>query len=107
MQVAVLSLQEALDLLHYCLEEQGDVRPSRHFRQELVNEALEFVDVWHVMGKTGRMFNPPEHDVKTGEWKYTIEGHEPGGRWLVIVFTFKSVDQAFLITVWTVEAKGD
>ena len=104
MQIAALSLQEAVDLLHHCLE-KGEVRPGRHFRQELVAEGLEFADAWHVMGKTGRIFAPPEHDIKTGEWKYTIEGYEPEGKWLVIIFSFKSVDHAFLITAWTVEAK--
>ena len=104
MPVAVLGLQEALGLLRQCLE-QGKVRPGRHFRQELMNESLEFADAWHVMGKTGNIFDPPEHDIKTGEWKYTIEDHETDGKWLAIVFSFKSLDQAFLITAWTVAAR--
>ncbi len=103
MPVDSLGLQEAVDLLHHCLE-QGEVRPSYHFRQELKNEGLELVDAWRVM-KAGRIFRPPEHDVKTGEWKYAVEGHVPDGKWLVIVFSFKSLDQAFLITAWTVEAR--
>ena len=34
-----------------------------------------------------------------------LEGHEPGGKWLCIVFSFKALDRAFLITCWTVEAR--
>ena len=28
-----------------------------------------------------------------GEWEYQIEGYEPGGRWLVIVLNFETVDR--------------
>ena len=54
----------------------------------------------------GRIFDAPEPDIKTGEWKYRIEGHEPGGKWLAIVFSFKTVERAFLITVFSIAAKG-
>jgi hypothetical protein len=39
--------------------------------------------------------------VKTGEWEYWIEGYESGGKWLVIVFSFKALDAAFLLTVFS------
>lgn len=51
-------------------------------------------------------FQSPEHDIKKGEWKYTIEGHAPDGQWLAIVFSFKEVDRAYLITVFSVAKKG-
>jgi hypothetical protein len=34
-----------------------------------------------------------------------MEGHEPGGKWLAIIFSFKAVDTTFLITVFSVESK--
>jgi hypothetical protein len=43
--------------------------------------------------------------LRTGEWKYRVEGHEPGGKWVVIVFSVKSLDQVFLITVFTVKIR--
>jgi hypothetical protein len=48
---------------------------------------------------------PPEPDIKTGEWKYTIEGSAPDGTWLCVVFSFKYINVACLITVFSVEAK--
>ena len=44
--------------------------------------------------------------LKTGEWKYRVEGHEPDGKWLAIVFCFKKVKRAFLITVFSVESRS-
>ena len=45
-------------------------------------------------------------DIRTGEWKYRVEGYEPGGKWLAVAFSFKTVDRAFLITVFAVESRG-
>jgi len=47
----------------------------------------------------------PEFHVGSQEWNYRVEGHEPGGKWLAIVFSFKTVDTTFLITVFSVESK--
>lgn len=95
------TLQEAIDLLHFCLEGDGEVIPSRHFRDELVNEKLTFEDAWMVLTR-GRIYNPAEPDVKTGEWKYSVEGYESGGKWLVIVFSFKTISRVCLITIFSV-----
>jgi hypothetical protein len=35
-----------------------------------------------------------------------VEGQEPDGKWLVIVFCFKEVKRAYLITVFSVAAKA-
>jgi len=43
--------------------------------------------------------------MKTAEWKYRVEGHEPGGKWVVVVFCFKTVERALLITVFSVESR--
>jgi hypothetical protein len=98
-----LACQEAQDLLRHCLE-SGQVIPGRHFRDELVREAVSMVDAWAVL-KSGRIYNPPEFHVGSQEWNYRTEGHEPGGKWLAIVFSFKAVDTTFLITVFSVESK--
>jgi hypothetical protein len=98
-----LIIQEAQDLLRHCLE-SGQVIPGRHFRDELIKEAVSIVDAWAVL-KSGRIYNPPEFHVGSQEWNYRMEGHEPGGKWLAIVFSFKAVDTTFLITVFSVESK--
>ena len=98
------TLQEAQDLLHFCLGCEGEIIPGRHFRDELANEGLSFGDVWVVLN-TGQIVDPPEHDVRTGEWKYRVEGFESGGKWLVIVFSFKTISRVFLITIFSVEEK--
>ena len=102
--VILSTVQEAQDLLHFCLDGGGEIVPRRHFRDELATEGLDFEDAWVVL-RTGMIYNPPEHDVKTGESKYRVEGYELGGRWLAIVFSFKTIDRAFLITIFSVEEK--
>ena len=104
MEVECKTAQEALDLLRYCLEE-GVVVPGAHFRTELANEGLYLEDAWIVL-RSGAIYSPPELDMRTGEWKWKIEGKEPGGLWLCIVFSFKSVNRAFLITVYSVKKIG-
>jgi hypothetical protein len=98
-----LIIQEAQDLLRHCLE-SGQVIPGRHFRDELIKEAVSMVDAWAVL-KSGRIYNPPEFHLGSQEWNYRMEGHEPGGKWLAIVFSFKAVDTTFLITVFSVESR--
>ncbi len=62
------------------------------------------VDALSVL-KTGTIYNPPEFHVGSQEWNYRIEGHEPDGKWLGIVFSFKAVDTVFLVTVFSVESR--
>lgn len=76
-----------------------------HFLQELRNEGLTMPIAWNILRK-GRILKPPEHDVRKGEWKYTIEGREPDGKWIAIVFSFKATDRAFLITIFSVGRGG-
>jgi uncharacterized DUF497 family protein len=102
--VMLATLQEAQDLLRFCLAGGGAVVPGCHFRRELVNEGLAFEDAWMVLA-TGQIYAPPEEDIKTGERKYRVEGYESGGKYLVIVFSFKTITLAFLITVFSVEEK--
>jgi hypothetical protein len=62
------------------------------------------VDAWAVL-KSGRIYNTPEFHNGCHEWNYRIEGHEPGGKWLAIVFSFKAIDKTFLVTVFSVESR--
>lgn len=96
--------QEARKLLRRCLE-FGKVIAGSHFRSELKNEALSFEDVWHVL-KAGAIYDQPEQDLRTGEWKYRVESFEPGGKWMAVVFSFKETGVTFLITVFSVATRS-
>jgi hypothetical protein len=98
------SRADAETLLRRCLED-GQVIPSKHFRDGLFNEGLDLLDALCVL-KGGQIYNEPEPDVRTREWKYTVEGSEPGGRWLAIVFCFKRTETVLLITVFSVKARS-
>ena len=104
MAISAVKPDIARDMLRDCLESGGSVVPGGHFRDELRNERLTLPDAWLVL-KSGAIYNPPECDIKTGEWKYTIEGYTVDGIWLAIVFSFKHVDRVYLITVFSIEAK--
>lgn len=103
MPMKAIAVALAIDMLHDCLRE-GNVIPGKHFREELAKEGLTIPDAWQVL-KSGCIFNPPEIDIKTGEWKYTVEGYAPDGDWLAIVFSFKEIDTAYLITVFSIASK--
>jgi hypothetical protein len=104
MPISELTPEVAHDILRDCLGGAGTVIPGSHFREELRKEGLTIPDAWQVL-RTGCIFKPPEPDIKTGEWKYTVEGFAPDGTWLAIVFSFKHVNAAYLITVFSVETK--
>jgi hypothetical protein len=104
MAIACRTPQEAVDLLRHCLED-GEVKHGKHFREELAKEKLSYEDAWNVLQR-GQIFDPPEEDIRTGEWKYRIEGREAGGKWIAVIFCFKTVETVFLITVFSIEARG-
>lgn len=104
MAVERLSRQEAVKLLRECVR-VGKIIPSKHFRDELAKEGLIFPDALRVL-KSGQIYQEPEPDPKTGEWKYRVEGREVDSKWLAIVFCFRATDTAFLITVFPIEVKG-
>jgi hypothetical protein len=95
--------QEAIDLLHYCLSD-GEVRLTKHFREELKQEDLSVEDVYAVL-RGGTIYEPPELDIKTREWKWRVEGREPSGKWIAIILTFKTIESVFLITVFSVNVQ--
>lgn len=102
--IECFSKADALRLLRHCLE-QGIVQPGTHFRQELAAENVGYLEALKVL-KGGNIYREPELDTKTRDWKYTVEGHEPGGKWLAIVFTFREVNHTFLITAFSIQARN-
>ena len=101
MLIAVQPPLAAKDLLLECLGRDGEVIPTRHFLIELEKEELIFPDIIHVL-RHGTIFDPPEGDIKTGEWKYRIEGTEPDGKQVAVIFSFKAINRACLVTVFSI-----
>ncbi len=93
---------KAASQLRWCLE-HGEVVLTKHFRDELANEAVSIQDAHDVL-RLGIIYDEPEQDSKTDEWKYRIEGYEPGGKWMAIVFTFKTLKRVNLITIFSIRA---
>jgi hypothetical protein len=91
-------------LVRHCRAE-GRIIVGRHFREELANERLLLTDVWEVL-RTGQVYSEPEPDIRTREWKYRLEGCEEGGKWMAIVFTFKAIDTAFLVAIFSIESRS-
>jgi uncharacterized protein DUF4258 len=92
-----LGRDQAKAKLISCIEE-GSVVYSGHFRDELANARLTTVDVVAVC-KSGAIVMAPERDIKTGDWKYRIEGLTADRRNVAVVFTFRPA-QAVFITVF-------
>lgn len=88
---------EAKLLIRHCLE-VGSVKLGFHYRKRLKDRHITHTAALSVL-RNGRINKAPKCDIKTGDWKYLIEGREPGGEWLSIVFTFETRDDAFLITI--------
>jgi len=79
--------------------DQGRIIYGKHFRDELAADHLDIADAFHVL-QHGRIYSEPEQDIKTGEWKYRIEGVTSSAKRIAIIFCFKSEQDAFLITVF-------
>src|SRR5437016_12367650 len=93
-----LSRQDAQALLRHCVE-NGIVEPHPHFLRALKDDGLGFVDVMPIL-KAGIVYDEPEFDVRFRQWRYKVEGSEPGGGWLAIVFTFRAAEETLLITAY-------
>ena len=94
---------KAASHLRWCLE-HGDVVLTRHFRDELANELVSIQDAHDIL-RLGIIYDEPEQDSKTDEWKYRVEGYEPAGKWMAIIFSFKTEKRANLITVFSIHAR--
>jgi hypothetical protein len=62
------------------------------------NDDLTTEDVLAIC-RAGVIIMAPEKDIKTGKWKYRIEGLTADRRQVAVVFTFRT-EQAVLITVF-------
>ena len=78
---------------------RGQVIFTRHFLEELRNDTLTMQDVLTVC-RTGVVVDPPEPDIRSGEWKYRIEGRTLDQDLVVVVFCFRAEDGAVFITVF-------
>jgi uncharacterized DUF497 family protein len=92
-----LGPDEAKVKLSRCLSD-GLAIFTRHFREELINDGLTTEDVLTVC-RSGAIRMAPEKDIKTGRWKYRIEGINADRRKIAVVFTLRSED-AVMITVF-------
>ena len=72
---------------------------TKHFREELTSDDLSMEDVLRVC-KSGAIVMWPEQDIKTGDWKYRIEGPTVDGRQIAIVFCLPRPEVAVFITVF-------
>jgi hypothetical protein len=82
--------------------ESGRIVPTRHFLKELANEDMTIQDAQYVL-KHGQIYREPEPDIKTGEWKYRMEGKTLEAVEVAVVFCFKVDETCFLITVFSLQ----
>ena len=95
-----LSKLDATKAIRDCVE-TGRVRLTRHFRDELMMEELTVGAALHVI-QHGYVFKEPEYDVKFGQWRYRMEGTEPDGKYVGIVFAFEETKDGVLITIFSI-----
>lgn len=93
-----LSKDRAKAALNSCLQD-GTVTYTKHFRDELANDDLTTEDVLSVC-RSGAIVVSPEKDIKTGDWKYRIEGLTADRRQIAVVFSFRQPRAAVFITVF-------
>jgi len=92
------SKDDAERFIKQCLQD-GAIKETHHFRCELDKEGLSIVDAQIVI-RRGYVFDEPELDIRTGEWKYRIAGTAPEGLFVTIVFCIDCDGYAVLITVF-------
>jgi len=95
-----LSQQEARTTVLLCALD-GYLHQTAHFKEELFSENVSFGDATSIILENGWIFEKPEWDNDYGEWIYRIEGYEPDGKWLIIVFSLPIKGTAKLITVFS------
>lgn len=89
-----LTNAQAKTALNACLED-GYVVYTKHFREELLNDNLTVEDVLAVC-KLGVIRMAPEKDIRTGQWKYRIEGLNTERRSLAVVFCLQPNKTVFI-----------
>lgn len=76
------------------LKNGWDVGWTTHSKKELAKDRMTTVDAVNVL-RCWRYMDPPEQDIKTGEWKYRIHTDMMG-----VVVKFRSETQLVVITAW-------
>ncbi|MDP3001104.1 MAG: DUF4258 domain-containing protein [Bryobacterales bacterium] len=79
--------------------DDGLVIYTRHFKQELASDGLTMEDVLAVC-RSGVILMAPEKDIKTGDWKYRIEGCTADHENVALVFALKPEREAVFITAF-------
>ena len=77
----------------------GRMTPIPHFWRELENARAARRDLEHV-ARTGRVYREPEPNIRSGNWRYRIEGTDVDGHRLQVVFEIVALDWVKLITVF-------
>jgi len=94
-----LSRQDALNLLRHCLED-GIVQYHAHFYQRCLERKVDPMGAQHVLRK-GMIYDEPEFEVRFQQWRYKVEGKDPDGTVLKVVFAFLAKDEVLVLTVLT------
>lgn len=97
-----LSKEEAGRLIREAVE-QGDIVLTKHFRDELRAEGLTVPDAFYVLQR-GYVFSEPEFNPRYQEWNYRMEGTEPDGKLVAIIFGFTEDEAGLLITIFSVKS---
>src|SRR5205085_7153273 len=95
-----LSREDACRQVRDCVV-RGDVILTKHFRDELQNEGLAVADAFYVL-QHGSVFSEPEFSPRYQEWNYRMEGVEPDGQSVAIIFGFTSDETGLLITIFSI-----
>ena len=98
MQDAPLTKDRAKIQLNLCLDD-GFVVYTRHFKEELASDGLTTEDALAVC-HSGVIQMAPEKDIRTGDWKYMIEGYTADHDNVALVFTLKPERKAVFITAF-------
>lgn len=85
---------QAKAALTSCLED-GTTILTRHFRDELVDDDLTMEDVL-VACRSGAVVMAPEKDIRSGDWKYRIEGYTAERRHIAVVFSLRPAAVVFI-----------
>lgn len=97
-----LHKDEAGRLIRECVD-CGDILLTKHFRDELQAENLTVADAFYVL-QHGRIFNEPEFNPRYQEWNYRMEGAEPDGKSVAIIFGFTEDEAGLLITIFSINS---
>jgi hypothetical protein len=68
-----------------------------------MKEGLAIGDALHVI-QHGCVFREPEFDVKFRQWRYCIQGTEPDGKYVGVIFAVEGVGEGVLMTIFSIDA---